>query len=122
MTRHASPAVASEQTVHDEPKDATASLDAVVAPNEPNHDINPKDIPAATFAALVGRNLRTLSRWDNAGLTHPEIRRSRRYYSVSDLAAVLVAGMGCKGPRPGSLIKYLPLNFDNGTCVKTGFT
>lgn len=73
-----------------------------------------KQIPAAAFAALVGRSLRTLRNWDKAGLTHPEMRGSRRYYGADDLAAVLSAGMGRRGPREGSIIRYLGINWDNG--------
>jgi hypothetical protein len=75
----------------------------------------PKQIPAAKFAALVGRSLRTLRNWDEAGLTHPEIRNSRRYYGAEDLAAVLAPGLGRKGPRVGSRIRYLLENWDSGT-------
>jgi hypothetical protein len=69
---------------------------------------------AAVFAALVGRDLSTLRNWDKAGLTHPEMRRSRRYYGADDLAAVLANGTGRKGAREGSLINYMDLRWDNG--------
>lgn len=74
-----------------------------------------KRIPAAKFAALVGRDLRTLSNWDKAGITHPEVRRSRRYYGADDIAAVLKLGGGRKGPRAGSPIKYLAADWDSDT-------
>jgi len=74
-----------------------------------------KQISAAAFAALVGRDLRTLSNWDKAGITHPEIRRSRRYYGAADIEAVLRLGSGRKGAREGSPIKYLPADWDNDT-------
>lgn len=75
----------------------------------------PKKIPAARFAALVGRSLRTLRNWDEAGLTHPERRNFRRYYGADDLAAVLSPGLGRKGPRVGSSIRYLLAKYDTGT-------
>jgi hypothetical protein len=82
-------------------------LAANVAASDPTSGIGPKRIPAAAFAALVGRSLRTLRNWDEAGLTHPEMRSSRRYYGADDLAAVLALGTGRKGPREGSILKYL---------------
>jgi hypothetical protein len=75
--------------------------------NTPTGNSEAKSIPAARFAALVGRDLRTLSNWDEAGITHPEVRRSRRYYATDDIKAVLKLGGGRKGARPGSPIKYL---------------
>lgn len=74
-----------------------------------------KDIPAAAFAALVGRSLRTLRNWDKASLTHPEMRNSRRYYGAADVAAVLSSGKGRKGPRKDSIINYIAADWDNGT-------
>ena len=53
--------------------------------------------------------------WDEAGLTHPERRRSRRYYGAADLAAVLAPGRGRRGPREGSTIKYLGADWDSGS-------
>jgi len=74
-----------------------------------------KRIPAAAFAVLVDRTLRTLRNWDEAGLTHPEMRGNRRYYGADDLAAVLASDRGRKGAREGSIIKYLGVNWDNDT-------
>ncbi|WP_128080162.1 MerR family transcriptional regulator [Roseicella frigidaeris] len=91
-------------------------------PPDPTPDIVPKQIPAATFAKLVGRGLRTLRNWDQAGLTRPEMRRSRRYYGADDLAAVLSCGPGRTGPREGSPIKYIAADWDSGAQVMTGFT
>jgi hypothetical protein len=91
-------------------------------PPDPTPDIVPKQIPAATFARLVGRGLRTLRNWDEAGLTRPEMRRSRRYYGVDDLAAVLACAAGRPGPREGSPIKYIAAGWDSGFQVMTGFT
>jgi hypothetical protein len=88
--------------------------DAEAATSDPALGTGSKLIPAAAFAALVGRSLRTLRNWDEAGLTQPEMRRSRRYYGADDLAAVLAVGTGRKGPREGSVIKYLTVAWDNG--------
>ena len=71
-------------------------------------------IPAETFAALVGRSLRTLRNWDRASLTCPVVIKRRRYYRAEDVAAVLSGGDGGPGPRAGSLIKYLTANIDDG--------
>jgi hypothetical protein len=71
-------------------------------------------IPAETFAALVGRSLRTLRNWDRAGLTCPVVIKRRRYYRADDVAAVLSGCNGRPGPRAGSLIKYLSANIDDG--------
>jgi len=75
-------------------------------------DEGSKRIAAATFAALVGRDLRTLSNWDKAGITHPEVRRSRRYYGTDDIEAVLQIA-GRKGARPGSPINYLAADWES---------
>lgn len=88
---------------------------ACTGPHDNPPVIATKSIPAATFAALTGRSLRTLRSWDQAGLTQPEVRRSRRYYGAEDVAAVRALGHGRKGAREGSLIKYLPADWDNGT-------
>ncbi|WP_380070741.1 MerR family transcriptional regulator [Dankookia sp. GCM10030260] len=88
---------------------------ADAAAPDPAPDTNSKQIPAAAFATLVGRSLRTLRSWDEAGLTHPEMRNSRRYYGAADLVAVLALGTSRKGPREGSSIKYLTAVWDNGT-------
>lgn len=71
-------------------------------------------IPAATFAALVGRSLRTLANWDRAGMTGPVMIRGRRYYRAADVAALLAHGDGRKGPREGSMIKYIGPSCDSG--------
>lgn len=93
------------------PDGLPAELDAeAVAPSR----IGSKTIPAAAFAALAGRSLRTLRDWDEAGLTRPEVRRSRRYYDASDLAAVRAPGRGRRGPREGSIIKYIEADLDSG--------
>lgn len=89
-------------------------------PPDPKPDIVPKRIPAATFARLVGRGLRTLRNWDQAGLTRPETRRSRRYYGVEDLAAVLACDASRMGPREGSPIKYIAASWDSIPRVMTG--
>ncbi|MFC7694984.1 MerR family transcriptional regulator [Paeniroseomonas aquatica] len=84
--------------------------DAEAAALEPAYSTSFKEIPAAVFAALVGRTLRTLRNWDEAGLTHPEMRNSRRYYGATDLAAVVASGLGRRGPREGSAIRHLSMN------------
>ena len=82
---------------------------------DPTHFTDLKEIPATRFAALVGRSLRTLRNWDEAGLTHPEWRNSRRYYGIDDLRAVLAYRVGQMGARQGSPINYLAINWDSGT-------
>lgn len=74
----------------------------------------PDRIPAALFAALVGRTLRTLHSWDRSGLTKPQVVNGRRYYSAADVAAVCAQSTGRMGPRAGSKIKYLEAYWDTG--------
>ena len=95
--------------------DSTVEPGAEASAPDPALGAGSKRIPAAVFAALVGRSLRTLRNWDEAGLTHPEMRGSRRYYGDADLAAVLAPGRGRRGPREGSTIKYLGADWDNGS-------
>ena len=85
------------------------------AASGPTPGTDSKQIPAAVFAALVGRSLRTLRNWDEAGLTHPEMRNSRRYYGADDLAAVLTSGRSRRGPREGSIVRYLGPDWDGGS-------
>jgi hypothetical protein len=72
-------------------------------------------IPAAKFAAAVGRGLRTLTNWDLAGVIHPVIKRRRRYYRLADIIALASEETGPLGPRAGSRIKYLISDNDNVT-------
>ena len=88
---------------------------AEAAALDPAPGTDSKQIPAAVFAALVGRGLRTLRNWDKARLTHPEMRNSRRYYGADDLAAVLACGRGRRGPREGSIVRYLGTDWDSGS-------
>jgi hypothetical protein len=94
--------------------DPAAKPDADAAAFGSAHGTGLKEIPAAVFAALVGRTLRTLRNWDEAGLTHPEMRNSRRYYGATDLAAVVASSLGRRGPREGSAIRYLSVGRDKG--------
>ena len=112
MSRRPLPAAAgSEPTSHLQLDGPAVEL----AASDPAPSTSPKQIPAVAFAALVGRSLRTLRNWDEAGLTHPEMRNCRRYYGAADLAAVLASGRGRRGPREGSIIKYLGVGWDNGS-------
>lgn len=116
MSRCPPPAVAGSEPTGCLPSDGSGvepGADAAAPESAPG--TGSKEIPAAVFAALVGRSLRTLRNWDEAGLTQPEMRNSRRYYGAADLAAVLAAGRGRRGPREGSIIKYLTADWDEGT-------
>lgn len=116
MSRCSPPAVAGSEPIGRAPSDGSpVEPGAEATASDPAPGIGFKKIPAAAFAVLVGRSLRTLRNWDEAGLTHPEMRRSRRYYDAADLAAVLAPGRGRRGPREGSIIKYIGVDWDNGT-------
>jgi hypothetical protein len=105
----------SAPSTHGNPPDGLpAELDAEAVASGFAPGTGRKNIPAAAFAALVGRSLRTLRNWDEAGLTHPEVRRSRRYYDATDLAAVLASDRGRRGPREGSIVKYMEEDWDSG--------
>jgi hypothetical protein len=98
------------------PSDSSAiEPDAEAAASDPAPITGSKQIPAAVFAKLVGRSLRTLRNWDEAGLTHPEMRGSRRYYGADDVTAVLAPGRGRRGPREGSIINFVVINWDTGS-------
>ena len=115
MSRRPPPAAAGSGPTGRMPSDDSAvEPGAEAAASDPALGAGSKRIPAAVFAALVGRSLRTLRNWDEAGLTQPEVRGSRRYYGAADLAAVLAPGRGRRGPREGSIIKYLGVDWDNG--------
>lgn len=115
MNRCSPPAAAGSEPIGRMPfDDSPIEADAEAVASDPSPGTGSKKIPAAVFAALVGRGLRTLRNWDEAGLTHPEMRGSRRYYDATDLAAVLVPDRGRRGPREGSVIKYMGVDWDNG--------
>jgi hypothetical protein len=49
-------------------------------------------LPARVVADLFGRCLRTLSNWDERGITKPTLFNGRRYYRRQDIEALLEAG------------------------------
>lgn len=115
MTRHSSQEADLRGLGAHDARGAPASITETPGEQlQSTHRTDAKDIPAAVFAALVGRDLRTLSAWDKAGITHPEVRCRRRYYGTADIAGVLKLG-GRKGPREGSLIKYISADWDSDT-------
>ena len=109
-----SSAIRSEPIGPTAPDGAGVEPIAEAATSDPAPITYPKQIPAAVFAKLIGRSLRTLRNWDEAGLTHPEVRNSRRYYGADDLAAALT-GKGRRGPRQGSMINYLLRDWETGS-------
>lgn len=113
MPRTSKPPLTLEPGHHDRDDVHAPAPDRDTELNGSTGTVTVKNIPARRFAALFGRGLRTVTNWDEARITHPEIRRSRRYYGADDIKAVLNLVGSRKGARPGSPIKYLGEDWDS---------